>query len=171
MPDHFLFLAAFDLNDNGIWEDNDVNPYTIDDTLVFWYLGYDIVTPPPCWVCIDIPKGFRIFSWDASVGTPTFKEVTTGPLDRDYNAVTFGMSFKGPGPGKSYSYALTFTVPVSLFPGSSPHESGFGFGLIQETASKNGNNLLIWAWPPQTLPQSPSISDPAGAVLLGDLIW
>jgi len=68
--------------------------------------------------------------------------------------------------GKTYSYALSFTVPLNLFPASI---SGFGFGLVQETALKGENHNLLWVWPPQTLPGNPSITDPTFAALLGDL--
>lgn len=167
--DHFLFLVGFDLNHNGIWENIDNGPQTIDDTLVLWYLGYDIVTPDPCWICPNIPKGFRVFSWGG--GEDTFIEVM-GPGPNDSVVGPWGASFKGPGTGKSYSYTLTFTVPLDLF--ADVLISGFGFGLIQETALKGENHNLVWVWPaqpPGTVFEEYGKEDGSGAALLGDLFF
>jgi hypothetical protein len=174
--DHFLFLAGFDLDHDGFWEDVDGIPYTIDDTLGFWYLGYTI-TGCGEWWCPEVVGGERIFSWDRTLDTPTFTEITVNPQypDPPGGSVVLPSSFTAPLPmsGKKYSYTLSFTVPLDLFPASPP--SGFGFGLIQETALKDGNHNLVWVWPGQKLPESPNpltpLTDAAGAALLGDLIW
>jgi hypothetical protein len=172
-PSHFLFVMGFDLDNDTLWEDGDTNKYTIDDTLVLSYLGYDIVTPPPCWVCINLLHGLRVISYQSS--DTSFQVIyspegpnTPGPQDPNGNSLLFSSSAKR----LAFFYTLTFTVPLVVFL-SMTAKTGFGFGLLQETGfpDKSKQNIL-WVWPPQRLGTDlvGKIGNPDGAGLLGDLI-
>jgi hypothetical protein len=184
-PSHYVFIMGFDLNNNGVWEDLDNNPYTLDDTLVLYYWGWNLVTPPPCWICLNFVQGLHVISWSNS--SNGFQEIYTpggtnvpGPLYPNLDPVVFGSSMTVNKKGMAYSYTLTLTAPLGLFPRSNPI-TGFGLSLLQETGVVNSmtripitttTTNLVWVWPPQTLPENPSLTDPNGAALLGDLnLW
>jgi len=193
-PTHYWLIMGFDLNDNGLWQDTDNNKYTIDDTMVLSYFGWNLITPPPCWICLNIAQGFRVHSWES--GSSGFKEIygpgntgPPGPLYPITRKPVFPVppQFSASAPVEqddtgTYSYSVTFTVPIRVFLGLRAREIGyslglinsgdvgFGFGLIQETQLDDSLPMLVWAWPEQAPGTDTSILLTAqGARLLGDL--
>ena len=192
-PDQYLLVLAFDINHNGLWEDEDRVLYSIDDMVALSYLGVDIGDPQPpedAWIKIYIPHGLYIYSWgdadyvpggeykpqiDVIGGPPAIPGTIwtgvpgPGPLDRSGRSVTFrygvGRSPSGAVSGQTYEYTLEVAVPMILFPGRS---AGFGLGLQQETNA----NLYLWAWPNEVDPDSFDVADATSAGLLGTLnLW
>jgi len=184
-PDKYVLVLAFDFVRDGVWQDVDSNPNTIDDGLGLVYLGFDIGDPIPpedAWVKIYIPYGQYVISWDgqanegqgqiAAIGGPPEEDfpgtiyhgVPGNPSDMNGNPVTFdygvGRSPSGALSGQVYTYTIEVAVPLALF--HSP--AGFGFGLGQET---NGQ-VYWWTWP-SSIDQSFDATDKTGASLLGIL--
>ena len=192
----YSFVMGLDLNGNGVWQDMDRNKYTVDDTLVLWYLSYLIYTPPPCWVCLNFPPGLRVLSWESS--SSGFQQIygpdSTSPGPRypvflGGGKVIFAYSAEDPIPVTGgYSYTLTLKVPLRLFLYELMYrlESGFGFGLIQQTTVDGDGAVqdVVWVWPAQPAstglssalalgnPKGTALTDPKGAALLGGLnLW
>jgi hypothetical protein len=182
-PDKYVLVLAFDFVRDGVWQDVDNNPNTIDDGLGLIYLGFDIGDPNPpdnAWVKIYIPHGQYVISWDGqanegqgqitAIGGPPeeafpgtiYHGVIGNPSDRNGNPVTFtygvGRSPGGDVSGQTYTYAIETAVPQALF--HSP--AGFGFGLGQETSGQ----VYWWTWP-STIDESFDANDKTGASLLG----
>jgi len=178
-PDKYVLFLAFDFVHDGIWQDVDNNPNTIDDGLGLAYLGFNIGDPNPpsdAWIRIYIPAGQYVFSWDAGEGQPAaiggppdqpgtiYHGVPGSPSDASGNPVTFNYgaarSPSGETIGQTYTYTIEVAVPKVLF--HSP--AGFGFGLSQET----GTQMYWWTWP-SSIDESYHPNDETGASILGVL--
>jgi len=194
---NYAIILGFDFDNDGLWENPDINVYTPDDALGLVALGYtlDVCIPKPCftppcgggcWIAFYIPNGLYVLSWGIDPNDNSGPKVVPiggppGPQGPGPISGKTWESLKGPGPRypislesivfnpyyTDTSYVMKVGVPLALF--HSP--SGFGFFLTQQTTVGDETPWLSWMWPSQGS-SSPDLSDLGnenGAQYLGNL--